>query len=209
MIKEKKISNLEDFFKEYKEKNSILILLYVLISFTLYVIYWLYKMNLDLLKVDEDAPNNNRAISVLVILPSLWFLICYFFKKFIFHLNSNYLLKIAFSSNLYHFSFFNFSIGFIEFFGWLLIIFLILKYFYDFSVSFGKVTKSQAMVWYVFLSSEVFGFIFILFGIKLLLILSFFTIISVPAMQEKMNFEAHKYKILSQKKLDYEYGSNN
>jgi len=207
MVDVKRNTKFEYFFTEFKEENSVIILAYILASFTLYVIYWLYQINLKLLEVDDDAPNPNRAISVLLILPSIWFLITYFFKRFILNVEPSHLLTIYWDKNLSNFSLSTGIIGIVEFVGWLLIIILILKYFYDFSVSYGRISKSPFLIWYIFLSSEVFGFIFFLLGIDILYILSFVTIIGIPAMQERLNYLAHKYKIESQKKLNYMFGS--
>lgn len=201
--------SIANFFENYVEQNSILILLYVIISGTFYVIYWLYKTNLELSLVDEDAPNPDRAISVLLLLPSLFFLISYIFKKFIFNFSNSSLLGISWNFNINLISNnFEYLYGIFEFSIWILIIFLILKYFYDFSVSYSKITKTNFFVWYLFLSSEAFGFIFLLFSNYLFTTISFFTIISVPAMQEKLNILANKYQIKKEREIDLKYGSH-
>lgn len=199
----------ESFFLEYEEKNSILILLYIIFSLTSYVVYWFYKVNIVLEAIDDDAPNSDRAVSVLLILPSLWFLLTYLLKKYVFDVDSNYLLRIYWNPVLVNLNSNQILIGSVEIIVWFLILILILKYIYDFSVSFARVTKTYFFVWYVFLVSEVFGFVFLLFGLDKLFLISFLTIVIVPAMQEKLNLISEKYKINSQKKMNYMFGSNN
>ncbi len=202
-------NSIENFFENYVGSNSVIILLYILFSLSFYIIYWLYITNKDLSEIDENAPDPNRAISVLLIIPSLFFLLSFILKKYIFHFSNSVLLGISWNfkymnidSNFEHFY------GVIEFIIWVLIIMLILKYFFDFSISFAKVTKTEFIIWYVFLASEVFGFVFLLFGNYFFFIISFFTIIAIPAMQEKLNILAHKYQLKKEREIDLKYGSH-
>jgi len=195
------------FFSDYEEKNSKILLLYIIFSFSFYIIYWIYNTNKNLLEIDENAPDPNRAITVLLIIPILWFLITYCIKKF-FLKTGEYLLTISWNRDLNNFQIENFSLGIIELLIWFLIILLIIKYFYDFCFSFGNFTKTNPLTWYVFLSSEIFGIFFLLLGFIPLFTLVFFTIITIPAMQEKMNLLSHKYKIENKKRINYDFGSH-
>lgn len=196
----------EYFFESYE--NIIFppkILFLMLISFSSYLIYWIYKTNKDFLILENnyDIPQPERAISVLIILPSIWFLTIYSIKKFIFHIDNNFLLKIYWDSNIIFYKSTLQILGYIEIIIWILILFLILKYFYDFSLFFGDLTKTNFFTWYIFLSSQVFGFIFLLLREYGLFSLIFFSIICIPAMQAKLNNMYEKYQVLERKNNYY------
>lgn len=201
-------SNREYFFENYE--HTIFpgkILLFMIFTFSFYLVYWLYKVNKDFLFLEEkyDVPDPQRAISVLVILPALWFLIMYFVKKFIFHIDNQFLLRVFFDTNVAFFKSGLQILGFIELGVWIILLFLILKYFYDFCVFFGDLTKTNFFIWYIFLCSEVFGFIFLLLGQHGLFFLVFFTLICIPAMQDKLNSLVEKSVIEQQKKNYYHF----
>lgn len=194
------------FFESYEDiRFPGKILFLMLISFSSYLIYWMYKTNQDFLILENkyDIAQPQRAISVLVILPSIWFLTMYIIKKFIFHINNNFLLKIYWDTNIIFYKSSLQILGYIEITVWLLILFLILKYFYDFCVFFGDLTKTNFFTWYIFLSFEVFGFIFLLLGQYGLFSLVFFSLICIPAMQAKLNNMYEKYEILGRKNNYY------
>ncbi len=201
-------SELKNFFLEFEEKNSFLILFYIIVSFSLYTFYWLYELNKKIILVDDEAPEPRRAFTVILILPLIWYLITYLIKKYIFHINNYYLIRIYWKYNIHYTNLEGVLISSFEIIGWVIIFIIILKYFYDFSISFGRITKTPHIIWYVFLSSEVFGLIFFLLNLKSLLMISFFTILAIPVMQEKLNSIAHKIKIEEERKIDYMYGSN-
>lgn len=164
---------LNEFFKNYEEKNSAYILGLIIVSLGLYILTWIYSINKDLENLDEDAPSSNRGAILMFVLPFIWFFIITYIKTI-----TNSII-----------------VEFIQVTIFLVIYILILKYLYEFTLTFSHITRTKPIVWFslFFLGSlGVFGYylsfyyLFFLFSIPILLI---------PAMQEQLNVTYHKISI--------------
>ncbi|MEC8339382.1 MAG: hypothetical protein VXZ40_02055 [Nanoarchaeota archaeon] len=180
--------SLKYFFFDYKLRNPALIFFYMIISLGLYFVTWMYQINKKLEEIDEKAPASNRAAFVLVILPLIWYFIVYFLELYT-TTGANFL------SNLIP--------QMVKVFGWGIISFLSLMYVYDFCISFGKVTQTSGVLWYIVIYMGYFsliltiilGFHFFVYTFYFL----FFPIIAIPAMQEMLNVRATRFTKETQK----------
>jgi len=112
---EKKISKekIDNFFREYKEKTPIILMIYMIFSLSLYLLIWIFLTNKELEKIiEEDAPNSKRATIILFILPISLAIIIHF-------------LNIFFITEISKKLIYSFSI-----LAWSFVIFLSLQYIY-------------------------------------------------------------------------------
>jgi hypothetical protein len=180
--------SLEFFFYDFKLKNPAMIFFYMVISIGLYFVTWLFQVNKKLEEIDEKAPIASRAALVLVFLPLTWFFIIYFLDKFTG--NSTNIISVLVPS-------------IVKVLGWGLISFLSLMYVYDFCISFGKVTKTSGVMWYLAIYPGYFSLILtIILGFQYFVYTFYFLIfpiLAIPFMQEVMNVRAADYTKSSQK----------
>ena len=128
----------KNFYKDFRQTNPALILGLIIISFGFYVINWIYLKNRDFESIDNLAPDSNRGAIIMMVIPFSWFFIIFIFKKLIFPS-------------------FNIFLGIFEIIGWGFVTFLLLKYFLDFSLSFGRITKTKGIIWFLGFFSGVLG----------------------------------------------------
>lgn len=166
-------SSLNEFFKNYEEKNPAYVLGLMIISFGLYIFTWIYKINVDLEQLDEDSPESVRGAVLMAVLPFTWFFITTLIKEFI-----NSIIIRA-----------------IEIIVYVLIYFLVLKYLFEFCIAFSHVTRTRALIWFVPFAIGSFGF----FGYYLqsIIVGSFLMMffLVIPAMQAELNTTYHKISI--------------
>jgi hypothetical protein len=177
-----KYKNFKELYVELKPMSSSLVLGLIIITFGFYIINWIYQRNVDFLKFDSDAPDPKRGALLLFVIPVSWFIIM---KVLINLLFDNIFFRI------------------LENLGWLLILLLILKYLFDFSIVFGEITKTFGFFWFIFLS---LGFLGLFFGVlfnKYFFILTIFLFIFIPAMQEEINKIIKKYNYKKSLKVWY------
>lgn len=180
IFKQFPLSKLENFFlNNFEEQHFLKIFALLVFSLGLYAISWIYSINKKLETIDEDAPDSRRAVYILFIFPVGWALIYVALSKLIFA-NNPYLhwLNIVI---------------------WFLLIFLSLKYLYDFCDSFGKLTRTSGLVWYLLNYAGYLGIILILFDIYYLLFLAIIPLCTIPAMQEFLNLTS-KYTLAEAQK---------
>lgn len=177
-----------DFYKDFEEKNPFIVLLLVCVSFGLYMISWMYSVNKELRKIDENAPEPTRGALLLLIFPLGW-----------------YAISLVITS-LYTANILPFFATIIVPLAWIVLYLLLLKYLYDFCTSFNKMTKSPASIWFVFLIIGFLGLFGIAAGIDRLLPFSALLIICVPAMQAEMNNHFRRFRI--KKRTSTFYGAN-
>ena len=151
------------YFKEFKTMNPSLVFGLIIISFGLYMISWLYTRNREFELLDEHAPAAARGTAVLFLLPLSWYMIVFVIK------------------NIIHFQ--NLFVDILEIVVWTGLIFLIIKYFLDFCLSFGRITGTRGFYWF-------------------LLCLVLF--IAVPAMQSELN--SHFERMSMRRKSNTFYG---
>lgn len=172
IFKQYPIEKLEIFFlNDYDEENAFKVFLFIVFTLGIYALSWIYNLNRKLELIDDDAPDSNRAFSVLFILPFGWAL-CYFI-----------LLKLIFQTESIILNIANYII-------WIALIFLSLKYLYDFCISYGKLTRTLGIVWYFLIYSGYLGIILIFFKIYYLWFLIVIPIITIPCMQIFLNMSA-------------------
>lgn len=180
IFKQFPLRSLENFFlNDFEEKHFLKVFFLLVFSLGLYAISWIYNVNKKLELIDDDAPDSRRAIFILFLFPVGWALIYVVLSKLIFTNNP--------------------FLHYVNVIVWFLLIFLSLKYLYDFCDSFGKLTRSSGMVWYLLNYSGYLGVILILFDIYYLLYLVVIPICTIPAMQEFMNLTA-KYTLAEAQK---------
>ncbi len=193
--------DLNNFYSRLYNENYIKLLFSMILSLSFYIYVWIYRRNKAFIEVDSMAPDADRGIAVLVILPAIWFLIMYFLKKYFAGVPEDFLLQVYWIRNLADMNIHNVVIGSIETLMWLFIVFLIIKYLYDFSYSFARVTKSNGFLWYLLLLPQPFGFIFLVFGTYSLWFFVFFTIGTVMLMEARMIWISRKVYQEYQRKM--------
>lgn len=174
----------DNFFKDFKESNPSLILGLIIISIGLYIINWIYLISKDFESLDDEAPEPNRGAALMMIIPFGWFFIIFTLKEIIF--KGTYILVL----------------GIIEIVVWGLIIFLILKFLYDFCKTYGKITKTNHFFWFGFFFLGLIGIVATTLGHYFVSPLIFFLFIVVPAMQAELN-TVYKTHFLRRKKDTY------
>ncbi len=185
MSQKVEITRNSNFYKEFRETNPALILGLILISFGFYIINWIYVKNREFSEIDPEAPDSNRGAAILMIIPFSYFFILFVFKKLIFGYD-----------NLYF--------KYVEFFGWILVIFFIMKYLFDFCITFGKITRTNGLYWFIFFIIPLFGIIpALFFNFYWFLPLVFFLFIVIPAMQAELNTFIKKFNIKKESNLFY------
>lgn len=166
------IEKLEIFFlNDFEEENPLKVFLLIIFTLGIYALSWIYKLNTKLELIDDEAPDSKRAFSVLFILPFGWTLI-YFV-----------LLKLIFQGTNIYLSIFNYVV-------WSALIFLSLKYVYDFCISFGKLTRTLGIVWYFLIYSGYLGIIVLFFQIYYMWPLIVIPVLTIPSMQIFLNISA-------------------
>ncbi len=167
-------------FLEYKEQNPHILMIYMILSLSSYLIVWLFFTNKFFEKIDENAPDSRRAGIILFFFPiSLAIL--------------NYIFGLIFTSLIAKKIIFFFNVLVLS-----IIIFLNLQYLYDFCNSFGKFTRSSILTWYLFLYAGYFSFILLFFTYWtfFLIIIPMFT---VPAMQDILNKKIQSIKLRNER----------
>lgn len=165
---------LEYFFVDYDKQNPIIILLFMVLSFGFYFVKWIYDTNKKLEEIDDEVPDSNRAAIIMLIMPLTW-------------LGIITILKNVVTENL------KMLIITFEILGWSFIIFLSLKYTYDFCLSFGNLTRSDGLTWYIFIYPGYLSLILLTINFYYTLPLYLFTFSAIPAMQAVMNKRADEY----------------
>lgn len=168
IFKQYPLNKLEVFFLEdFEEQSFLKVLVLLIFSFGLYFLSWIYNINRKLELIDDDAPDSNRAFFILFLFPVGWSLIYLVLTRLIFSFNiymfwSNIIMSGA-------------------------IIYLSLNYLYQFSISFGKLTRTSGLMWYILLYTGYLGVIPIFFNIYYLVFLVIISISSIAIMQEFLN----------------------
>lgn len=168
------LKELEFFYEDYEKELPFFVLVKIIFSCGLYLVWWIYKINQKLEKVDEMAPDTRRGLVILYVFPPLIIFIL-FVLEYLIGLAPNFLMII--------------NVLF-----WSLAIFLSLKYIYDFCNIFGKWTSSNGLIWYLFIYPGYFSIILYFFDFYYALPLIFFTIIAIPGMQAFLNIKERKFR---------------
>ncbi len=147
-------------------------ILYMILSLSLYFIYWIYKINVKIEKILDSCPDSKRCFAILFVIPLSWATIYLLLKKFIF------------------FEYFQ-PLEIANYVMWSIIVFLSLQYIYEFCIAFGKITTTNGLVWYLFLYPGYFAIILFFLNFYYTLPLIFFPIITIPAMQASLNKKAN------------------
>ena len=153
--------------KDFSIENSMLILGITIITLGLYTIYWFYLKNKELEHLDKQAPDSNRGFILMSILPLSWFFIINVIKKLI----PKNIVLIIFENII-----------------WLIILLLILKYIYDFCISFGQITKTKGIAWFIPFIITIFSlYLYFLLRINYFLLFILMLFIIIPFMQQELN----------------------
>jgi hypothetical protein len=171
-----------NFYKNFHETNPALILGLTIVSFGFYVIYWIFLRNRDFEELDKNAPDSKRAVAILMVLPFAWF----FITKAIHNL----------------FGLINTITRTIEVMGWLVILFLLLKYLFDFCISYGRITRTIGVVWFIFFIPIVPASIGYFFWEKWFLLFLIPTLVAISVMQAELN---SKFKRITFRKEEVRY----
>ena len=155
----------------------------IIITFGIYLIEWFYKRTEEFTYIDRFSPNPQRAATVLFIIPLGWLIISKIIKKLIF---TGIIGEI------------------IEIIGWGLILFLIIKFIFDFCISFGRITKTNGIYWFLILLTGTIGIICTILQIYILSILTISIILTIPAMQLELNSHFNKMTIKKNSNIFYD-----
>ena len=173
---------LNKFYENYEESSVVVTLFLMTATCGLYLINWLYIRNKDFAKYDENAPDTNRGAVLTLILPILWIFITWTLDNLIFH-----------NSELF---------AMIKTIGWLTLMMLILKYFYDFCITFSRFTRSNELAWYYSLFPGLIFYVLVplTFWYETIFVwytypFLFFTVVGISAMQAKLNSEKNIFDI--------------
>lgn len=162
----------EGFYRSIGKVETLPLILYIVFSVFTYAIYWIYKVNVELEKADENAPDSKRGLVTMCLVPFAWAILHFILENFVF-VNNDYLLKSIEQP--------------VEFFALVIICFLILKYFLDFSNSFAKVTFTNNLIWLILMAPGFIGIVLLGFELYYATILLIFPVISIIIMQKKLN----------------------
>ena len=158
---------LEKMFEDYKRVNVVATFFYLIATFGFYIIPWIFFHNRKFEQIDEQAPDSRRGAVILFILPILSYTTFLAMEK-IFFPNS-------------------FPLTIIKVLVWCLLIFLTLKYLYEFSRSFAKITLTNTLAWYIFIYIGYSSYILALFGFYYALYAVIIFFIGIASMQEILN----------------------
>lgn len=184
MYTRKSASEIKNFYKEFKEKDPNVVLLLSVISLGLYMINWIYLRNKELQSLDPDAPESARGAIIMLIIPAIVYFMVFVLKN------------VMLSGE-------NVIIGIFEIVIWGISLFLLLKYLFDFCISFGKVTRTEGLIWFFFMMMGVVGIISFFMEFYFVTPLVFFLIISIPAMQAEINAHFRRLNIRKEKNAFY------
>lgn len=161
-----------EFYKQYHETSPSLVMGLIILSFGLYIINWIFLRNKDFEELDENAPDSNRGAILMIIIPFGWFFLTTILKNLIFSPN-------------------NLLIGILEIVGWGIIIFLIYKYLFDFCLSYGRITKTNGLLWFGLFIISGIGIVGIIIENYYLIFLLPILMIIIPAMHSELNKQFH------------------
>ncbi len=122
------IKNPRYFYSNLTQINTFYLFFLIIITLGFYFIDWLYTNNKVFEILDSDAPDKERTFFVIFLIPVTWFLVNYFAK----------ILGLL-----------NNAVRITSYIGWFLIVVLIIKYLYDFTASFGKITETYGTFWFL------------------------------------------------------------
>jgi len=123
-----KPDKIEKFLKDFEAMNTSVILGLMILSVGLYALHWIFMLNKLLERHDKYAPDSNRGLSLLVILPFSWFFIMLFIK-------SLFTTSIPLIMTIF------------EWISWTLILYMVMKYLNELSHSFCDITNSTPIIW--------------------------------------------------------------
>lgn len=170
-------------YKEFRETNALIVFGLLIISLGTYSIPWFYNRSKELYTINPEAPDPQRVATVLAILPFGWLIISKIIKNLVFTKIFGEIIEIV---------------------GWGLIIFLILKLFYDFTKAVEKLTGTNGKLWFLSLTLGLSGIILTILKFYQLSFLTAFLIIFIPAIQSELN--SHFYRMKIKKDTNIFYG---
>ena len=173
-----------DFFKEFRETSPALILGLIIVTLGLFIINWIFLRNREFDKLDKNAPNPNRGAVIMMILPFGWFFILQVLKELIFGYE-------------------NLFIGIFEIVGYFLILFLLLKYLLEFCLTFGRITNTHGIFWFLLFLVGVIGLIGIIFEFYPVATLTIFLLLVIPVMQSELNSHFSRFTIRKKNNVFY------
>jgi hypothetical protein len=178
-LKQEDMDEIFNYYEDYDKQNPFLLFLFIVLTFGLYIIKWVYMTNKSFEKVDKSAPETQRATTVMILMPLIWGMM-------------SFILKFYFDEKLL-------LVKIIEYGGWALIIFLSLQYTYDFCSSFGRMTQTSSLFWYLLLYPGYLSLILLAFGFVHSMFLVFLPVIVIPIMQDLINLKADEVQIEKQR----------
>lgn len=184
-IKRRRIYNEKNFYKDFSPMSPSLLLGLIIISLGLYIINWVYLRNKEFELLDQFAPDSKRGVIIMMIIPFTWFFILY-------------LLKYIFLDSI------NLFFQIIQIVSWGLIIVLVLKYLLDFCLTYGRITNTLGLVWFIpFLLGSI-GILGIIFNNVYIGLLIVPFVIILPAMQSELNQYYVRMQIKKEKDTFYD-----
>ncbi len=148
--------------------NPHLLIGLCIISLGIFLPFWIYLKNREFEELSEDAPHSGRAITILFIIPLIWFFLSYLLPQVI------------------------------QIVGFSLILLLVEKYIFDFCAFYSFLTKTNPLIYFTLITIGVVGIYLSLFDklfLSLGLILIFtFSIMQQELNHVYKNFSIKKEK---------------
>ena len=120
----------EQFSREFEQTNPALTLGLIFITLSIYAPMWIYSRNKEFEKIDKDAPHSLRGLSLMLLIPFGWLFTIFIIRKLIFDNLATQILEIV---------------------VWGCILALIIKYLFEFCLSFGRITGTNGLYWFLLL----------------------------------------------------------
>lgn len=176
---------IHSFYENYKKRNPVLILFLMVITASLYLIWWIFSLDKVLQKCNVKSPSSSKWVLYVLIFPLFLGMGFYFFENYFYQ---------------------NTIIEGIKIILFYIIIILQLKFLYDFCVSLGTITVTNPLWWYYSMFFWILSIVLIYFQSYYTLIFMFFPITAIPAMQAFLN---KRFEIFHDKELRENHRKHN
>lgn len=167
--------SLRSFYLDFGRTSPFVLIFYMIFSLGLYFINWVYLMNVRFRDSDiEGTPSPLWGLKFMFLVPFSWLLVLGVLRRF---------WKVIDADVLF----------WVDVVGWMIIMIMMLEYLYRFCRCFGQVTKTNGVVWYLFLWVGFFPLVLLPLGKMFFLPLLLFPLFTIPAMQYRLNFVCREY----------------
>lgn len=174
---------LKSYYRNFKPSSPVIIQFLMIFTLGLYLINWVYTKNREFEDYSDEAPDSKRGAVLMLIFPFSWMLIIWIMNELILPNSEDFMevLNVA---------------------GWCFIMFMILQYLYEFCYLYGQITRTEGLIWYYTIFPGFLALILLPLGFWYTIPLLFFPVVSIPAMQAKLNYESERM-VLQRESVEY------